>query len=788
MMRILVTAGAILMLSAIVSSAGAAEYFVSPTGDDANEGTREAPWATLAKANEALQPGDAAVFLPGDYTGAIQPARSGTADAPITYRSAERRAARIVPATEEGAILLDGHEHVTIENFHVDGEDRADWGTIANCSQITVSGCEMRSWRGGTFYNFVVNASSHIRLLDNIFDRAAPRCTDMVNILHSSHVVFEGNSNSRSGHNTFTINYSNNVVVRGNVLHNEFGRNHTVRNGGRILFEGNIMTRARDSGGSAGSVSQTAHEDSIIRFNRVFDNLGAPWAVVNYFPRSSKTGMQRRSFMNLNNRWYHNVIADNLGYREGYALTIGGGPMVRNIFQNNIFYRNDWAGGHVHVHTPSMLSRDPRFVNNLFHSFEPDQAKIRFDGNLWTAEEANENTRTFSGFWSQFQGNVDVDPAFVDAENRDYRLSADSGAIDAGAPLTWAIGSGTGSVLPVDDGMPFYDGFGIEGEEGDWIAVGTGDNLAQIERVELRYYQPALLHLDREVTWENEMPVSLPWAGDAPDIGLVEHGMDHHPRLIAAARPAIPEPGDVVQFSLDTQGGEIESVTWSFDDGTTSDEPEPTHVFDEVGNYGVTVRATFTDGSRGLDVAFIRVEEPAAANAPFVAADFEDDTRVTHWGFHFKFYRGHQTGFAQVERPDGEGKCMHLFYDGSKRNRSTADMAPGVWDINRYPILRFDYRIPEGVPVALEFTTFTAPDRPSGFTLGGTEARESRYDDLDAYTLIDDGQWHTIEIDVRQMREAYPELEHLRQFIFYTNWQNDEGQEFWFDNFYIQPE
>jgi hypothetical protein len=130
---------------------------------------------------------------------------------------------------------------------------------------------------------------------------------------------------------------------------------------------------------------------------------------------------------------------------------------------------------------------------------------------------------------------------------------------------------------------------------------------------------------------------------------------------------------------------------------------------------------------------------------------------------------------------------MHVFYQDGKANRSTADLAPGIWDIDRYPILRFDYRIPEGVPVALEVTTFQAPERPDGFTLGGTAARDTRYQDLEAYPLTDDGEWHTAEIDVRAVRAAHPELQHLRQFIFYTNW-NTEGQQFWFDNFEILPE
>ncbi|MFP3904464.1 MAG: PKD domain-containing protein, partial [Armatimonadota bacterium] len=355
-------------------------------------------------------------------------------------------------------------------------------------------------------------------------------------------------------------------------------------------------------------------------------------------------------------------------------------------------------------------------------------------------------------------------------------------------PLTWAIGSGTGRKLPVDDGMPFYDGFGIEGEQGDWIAVGSGDNVAQIERVELRYYQPAILHLDREITWDNRAPVSLPWAGEAPDIGAFERGLEYPSRVIASGRPAAPEPGEPVQFSVETQGGEVESILWDFDDGTVSREPEPTHTFERAGQYGVTVRATFADGSRSVDCFFVKVEEPVEPYAPFVEADFEDETRLTRWGHHFKFYRGHQTGFARVERPDGEGKCMHLFYDAKKRNRSTADMAPGAWNIDKYPILSFDYRIPEGVPLALEVTTFQAPDRPDGFVLGGTETRAARHEDLNEYQLIDDGEWHTIEIDVRKVREVHPELKHLRQFIFYTNWNSDEGQEFWFDNFYILPE
>ena len=58
---------------------------------------------------------------------------------------------------------------------------------------------------------------------------------------------------------------------------------------------------------------------------------------------------------------------------------------------------------------------------------------------------------------------------------------------------------------------------------------------------------------------------------------------------------------------------------------------------------------------------------------------------------------------------------------------------------------------------------------------------------IDACTLTDDGQWHSITIDVRKVREAIKGLKYLRRFIFYTNWRKDEKQEFRFDDFAILP-
>ncbi len=89
---------AALVLGAALPSPRAAEFFVSPRGDDANAGSREKPFATLARARDAVRKlgagrGPATVFLLGGThylaeTFTLGPEDSGTKDAPVVYAAA----------------------------------------------------------------------------------------------------------------------------------------------------------------------------------------------------------------------------------------------------------------------------------------------------------------------------------------------------------------------------------------------------------------------------------------------------------------------------------------------------------------------------------------------------------------------------------------------------------------------------------------------------------------------------------------------------------------------------
>ncbi|MFP4354727.1 MAG: hypothetical protein ACLFUJ_06340 [Phycisphaerae bacterium] len=62
-----------------------ADIWVSPRGDDAAEGTKQAPLQTIQAAADKLEPGQTCLVLPGTYYESVKPTWSGRDDAPIRF-------------------------------------------------------------------------------------------------------------------------------------------------------------------------------------------------------------------------------------------------------------------------------------------------------------------------------------------------------------------------------------------------------------------------------------------------------------------------------------------------------------------------------------------------------------------------------------------------------------------------------------------------------------------------------------------------------------------------------
>jgi hypothetical protein len=115
-------------------------------------------------------------------------------------------------------------------------------------------------------------------------------------------------------------------------------------------------------------------------------------------------------------------------------------------------------------------------------------------------------------------------------------------------------------------------------------------------------------------------------------------------------------------------------------------------------------------------------------------------------------------------------------------------ISPANWDVTQYPFVRFYYRIPKDVPVGLNVRFFPKAGRPERVYLGGSPTySHSSAPAVNAYSLIDDGQWHEITVDLRKALQFAPDTVIVKDFGFRTAGNGKPGQCFWFDEFEILP-
>lgn len=110
--------------------------YVSPNGDDANVGSIDAPWGTLAHATAMLSPGSSLVLLPGEYTGdgtgffnvdcANGPAQNGAPESRIYVRAAEERTAHIATMGADSGIRILDCADWSIRGLHISASDNPD--------------------------------------------------------------------------------------------------------------------------------------------------------------------------------------------------------------------------------------------------------------------------------------------------------------------------------------------------------------------------------------------------------------------------------------------------------------------------------------------------------------------------------------------------------------------------------------------------------------------------------------------------------------------------------------
>ena len=253
--------------------------------------------------------------------------------------------------------------------------------------------------------------------------------------------------------------------------------------------------------------------------------------------------------------------------------------------------------------------------------------------------------------------------------------------------------------LPVEDARFFYDGFGLEGEKGDVIMVGPDKKLARIIRI---YPRQKILHLDRPIPVKPGETVQLAYEGNAPDLGAYE-------------------------FNAAKSTGPV------FDDKSIRQNPDP---------------------------------------QTLLKADMEEST-TEDWFYLWNFSRQPNSYAQRTKSGFNGGYAWRVYYEPYEilRYKTESDpkfagqgstlsthLSPAGWRFAKYPYLRFAYKVPKGVPVGVIMYCHSRSAMPheKSFCIASSPAFEmpKGYTEVKLATLIDDGEWHKIEIDVRKLQGA----------------------------------
>ncbi|MCD2516302.1 DUF1565 domain-containing protein [Massilia sp. G4R7] len=137
----LAAAGLAILLSACAPSK---HLYVSPDGNDANPGSKSAPFSTITRADEAaapgftihVAPGTYAVSAPGPQSAGVTTQRSGTATERIRFVSDVKWGAKLV-VSGTGMTWRSKGNYVDIEGFDISGTGRH--GIVADGANLTIT-------------------------------------------------------------------------------------------------------------------------------------------------------------------------------------------------------------------------------------------------------------------------------------------------------------------------------------------------------------------------------------------------------------------------------------------------------------------------------------------------------------------------------------------------------------------------------------------------------------------------------------------------------------------------
>lgn len=117
-------------VSSILPPSTGAVYYVSTSGSDSNPGTVAAPWKTVQKALNTLQPGQRALVRAGTYAANLRMSRAGTPSAPITVEAYPGERPILAPAGSHPLEVASSGAYFRLRGFIVERAPGTSGGNI----------------------------------------------------------------------------------------------------------------------------------------------------------------------------------------------------------------------------------------------------------------------------------------------------------------------------------------------------------------------------------------------------------------------------------------------------------------------------------------------------------------------------------------------------------------------------------------------------------------------------------------------------------------------------------
>jgi hypothetical protein len=377
-------------------------YYVSPIGNDANSGFINKPWKTLAKAAEMASAGQTIFIHGGTYNERLVPENSGEQDKYIIFTAYPGETV-IINGRGVAIPQLEGLVNVTKKQFI-----RLSGLHVINAGDGVANG----KWNMG----ISVQKADHIIIDHNMIDHTYSTGIDLG--LANSFIVVD--SNEVTGTNFGELDdevslgmfwFSHDLEIKNNLVH------HTKNEGIGAAAGPHDISIHNNTVHNVGQGSQrvaiyidawTEHEYNIgVYNNRVYDNGGQ--GIV-----AASEGGGLLESVNIYNNIVYNAGNDwgGIGVAPWSTTSAPNHPVHNVNFVNNTVY--NCLGGGISINNPEIENILIR--NNIF--YQSGQA-LRIDPLVPVSQLSIDH-------------NLTGDPRFVNSATFNFRLQANSTAIDAG--------------------------------------------------------------------------------------------------------------------------------------------------------------------------------------------------------------------------------------------------------------------------------------------------------------------------------------------------------------------